>query len=1116
MSTEVKNSIQELLAESSQFNVNDVLVHVAQDHRKLFFVDDSLTVSLGAFPKHIIRDAKEMQKESGVNSLCMATGTVKLMIQEREVQTPILLCPITFVLDKVANTYSFQVEEDGLFLNPFLKSYLNQGLSIQVPDELMGDLSMDSLSAFLKQKGLEVALENKVIGNFHHHRYQIIKELEELSELSEYSSSLESLFGLGTSSHQKIDFPRTNLFPADTDHERVFQLASESNLAIQGPPGTGKSQVLTNLIGKFVGAKKRTVVISEKHTALHVIQNKLSVFDLDKLCFIASANRMSHSFLSDLKLTWDYFDAFIPEHQNNLRLSEQYEDNLQMTLDLLGQDDLIGGISFHAFQDALNGHNLGKHYFSGAPSISTFLKNESSVQLAFNSKLEKALGAMRKRTLSSDNFSVLDEQISQWIDSIKCLQTHFNITCWEDLSIAMKEAALCQVYENDIYKKYQGIFKHKSRAQKQFIKLRKSYNQHLLEVHVDGSEWKEAPSLQEANSLKTELSSGSFWAKRKARSRWRSISHLPIEKALSALDSKIQSEEKSDELSQILIKFYDLGLENPEIEVSLIHQTIGMFSEDQWSEFEKIPANQRLAMTTHHGTLQDLHRRLLERFQFESDTNLMEYLTELSKKLPSLISHRNSLQKLSESELKTFRQSDSFAAYKALVFDTNFTLFKERFPHFSGFSPSDIHAKVEDIIRSKSDEAKLAAKDILKSVHSTFVRYHELLSIPARKLSEEDKEKKKRLRKGKSILVKEFSKSRSHPSLRELYNSEAREWIQLLKPIWLSNPTQLSKCFPLENNLFDVAIFDEASQIPIQNALGGIQRSRQVIVAGDEHQMGPSSYFTKTTTEPMDLLHQASYSFAKSSLKHHYRSQHPDLIAFSNARFYSRELKAFPSSQSRNKAVIQHHFIEDGTFIERRNLPEAIALKSSIEALLTSSNSIGIVAFSEEQLNCIWDQLGGKLQESLTTHLEKHGGFFKALENVQGDECDRLVISFGYAVNEDGDFHMRFGPMNTANGRKRLNVLLTRAIQSIDFFCSIRAAQFKLSDNESINLLRQWISFSEQYAQTAEAEFPFGLRPKVSDTTLKFSRIQEVLPNARELVTLQRALEGRGWSVSYD
>ena len=126
-----------------------------------------------------------------------------------------------------------------------------------------------------------------------------------------------------------------------------------------------------------------------------------------------------------------------------------------------------------------------------------------------------------------------------------------------------------------------------------------------------------------------------------------------------------------------------------------------------------------------------------------------------------------------------------------------------------------------------------------------------------------------------------------------------------------------------------------------------------------------------------------------------------------------------------------------------------------------------------------------------------------------------MIIGFGYGKNGEGEFQMRFGPMSTVNGRKRLNVLLTRAIETIDFFCSVKSSDFKLSDNESINLLRQWISFSENYETTENSSFPFDLGPIINQNELKFNKIQEKLPLAREIVTLHSVLIKRGWKVSY-
>ena len=1093
-----------------------MLVNVHRDHKKLFFTEEIVSISSDVFPKAIIGDALSTTKESGINPLCVCLGHVKLKVQASEINSPILLSALDYTLDKVAGVYSFSYSDDKLFLNPFLVSHLKSELDIDLTEAIGNDLLLEDVIQFLKEKGLPAEKGSMVIGNFHHHRYQIIKELEELSKVQFYGNGLSSLFGLTKPEVDEVQFSSTHILPADSDHKKVFEAAAYNNLVVQGPPGTGKSQVLTNLIAKFLGASQRVVVISEKHAALNVIQKKLSDFDLDKLCYIASSDRMSRSFLMELKSTWDYFENFIPRTIKNLQLSEQYEDNLQMNLDLLLQENLIGGISFHDFLKQKKNENYSGKYFSSSPLISDFLNQENLIRKAYDLNIESSLGSIRKKVIDSDGFDSFDSTIRELISTIKRLQNDFDLTNWEDITKAMKKAVLCQVYDNEIYKKYQAIFKPDSKEQKSFIRLRKKYKKHHLSSVQNASGNKNQLSIDEARSLQAQLKSSSYWTKRKARKNWAKYSILPHTEAEQALVGIIKNQEDSAAYSQILIKLYDLGIESPELEIPQIQQTLGSFTEEQWLEFENIPKETRLKITSSHRELQNLYSALLNHFRFSDEQNILHYLEDLEVRIPKILSQKSALKFLDESMYKTFKVCDTFDTFRATVFSTNFAQFKERFPQFSEFDPADIRDKVNDIISVEKSEAKIESDKLLMSTYSKFTAYHKMLITPARKLSEADKELKRRLRRGKAILVKEFGKTRSHPSRRELYSSEAREWIQLLKPIWLSNPAQLSKCFPLEEGMFDVVIFDEASQVPLQNALGGIHRSKRIIIAGDEHQMGPSSYFKKGGSEPMDLLHQSSYHYKKCSLKHHYRSTHPDLIRFSNQHFYKGELKAFPGFDSGNRQAIQHNFIKDGRFINRRNEIEADAVVKHVSNLLKSNRSLGIVAFSEEQLTCIWERLTAMQQSKITEHIEMYGGFFKALENVQGDECDQLVICFGYGQNEEGDFHMRFGPMGTSNGRQRLNVLLTRAMYSIDFFCSIRSSQFKLSDNESINLLRQWITFSENYSGAGTPTFPFELAPEIDGKKLTFSRIQETLPDSVELVTLQRTLENRGWEVCYD
>jgi superfamily I DNA and/or RNA helicase len=112
---------------------------------------------------------------------------------------------------------------------------------------------------------------------------------------------------------------------------------------------------------------------------------------------------------------------------------------------------------------------------------------------------------------------------------------------------------------------------------------------------------------------------------------------------------------------------------------------------------------------------------------------------------------------------------------------------------------------------------------------------------------------------------------------------------------------------------------------------------------------------------------------------------------------------------------------------------------------------------------------------------------------------------------------MRFGPLNQSNGHKRLNVLLTRAKQEMHFFSSVKASDFELSDNESVNLLRRFLHELEA-VQVADIEliFPYGLEiESIENNTARFKNTYAQIPNAQDLVTFHRVMKHRGWILNY-
>jgi superfamily I DNA and/or RNA helicase len=265
----------------------------------------------------------------------------------------------------------------------------------------------------------------------------------------------------------------------------------------------------------------------------------------------------------------------------------------------------------------------------------------------------------------------------------------------------------------------------------------------------------------------------------------------------------------------------------------------------------------------------------------------------------------------------------------------------------------------------------------------------------------------------------------------------------------------------MEKEMFDFVVSDESSQLLLSHSIGAFQRGKKSVICGDPQQMVPSSYFKKKQVTEMSLLQHAFYHLPKVFLSNHYRSRHPRLIAFSNANFYQNRLKSFQNI----KAVedpIEHHFIPDGIYHERQNKKEANAIAQKIKIEIDKKLKIGIVAFSEIQLQLIHECLENEVSLKLNKRIEEKSAFAHSLENVQGDECDLLFISMGYGFNKESNFEMRFGPVNVNGGHHRLNVLFSRAKQKIHFFSSVEHKDFSKSNNEGVRHLIKWFELMKE------------------------------------------------------
>ena len=329
--------------------------------------------------------------------------------------------------------------------------------------------------------------------------------------------------------------------------------------------------------------------------------------------------------------------------------------------------------------------------------------------------------------------------------------------------------------------------------------------------------------------------------------------------------------------------------------------------------------------------------------------------------------------------------------------------------------------------------------------------------------------------------------------LREVVELGEERGLFEICPVWLVNPETVSQIFPLRQGLFDLVIFDEASQLPVENALPAMYRANRIVISGDEKQLPPTRFFSSGFADDSDeevnpdgdgddpevvadalyaaetrrqvkdcgdlLVLASAAGLTHVSLDIHYRSRFRPLIAHSNAAFYQNKLSVpvlHPAEEIRRTRPLQVEVI-NGIYANQSNRDEAVALITFLEELWCGPNAVepetlptvGVVTFNKTQADLIEDlldratQTNVRFQQVLERERQRRfqgedcGFFVKNLENVQGDERDWILFSTTFGRDESGRFMRRFGALGLKGGERRLNVATSRARDKVVIFSSM-------------------------------------------------------------------------------
>lgn len=1012
----------------------------------------------------------------------------------------------------------------------------------------------------------EIDACNMVIGNFNAQKMRLVEDYDYLLETNTTYEVIDQLF-LQSKSGDFIAkdqaWSLNNCFPviaADPSQFAALQAAqSGKSFVIQGPPGTGKSQTITNIIADGIAHGKKILFVCEKRAALDVVYARLKQQQLHHWCsYIHDSQADKKSFILDLKahyeyqlqhpLDWPAIDRerssllvhlenamqqlqdfhevhqSIPSYANctvstliNKLLANQSAYPLQydQLLPSLKDWDVHAGI-LQQLQEALaeemSNANFAAHPFSQINSIgmqklqdttlfTKLLQSTSDCLLKINTLIYK----FNLNTFTKEQLAVLQVlvqaaqplalfgQQQKWdllykeslfaidfkgklnyLDNIKQkfeLQLDRNknwIEKWDEVN-ANAALRICQKYEQHFFK---FLFPSWRTTKKQ---LQLHYN---IDNHVVKPLWSEVlVALLEEIKLQQSLA----------------VAHVDFNKQFDlpglnqSIDSIINLQNSTDP-SIVYI------LQHPAAQ-ELVSQLIAE---------EPVIAQLNIQL---RQLLDNYETITISALQDTVDT-IMLNLAHLPRLQPILLRIAAMPANIQQA-LKLIPLPVDMI--KEAVLQKTYQKLKTSSPNFAKLQWEQLQAIVQQIEQTYNYYLQMNGLWMQAYSNKILHDHIQLSSLANNKLNDAQIAFKKNYQEGRKILEHEFNKSMRFKSIRSLNTSESQLVIQDLKPVWLMSPLSVADILPLDKQQFDMVIFDEASQITLEDGIPAAFRGPQVIIVGDEKQMPPTVFFKSQNQEDaMDasvsnpdllvhvdsLLVQGNKKLPHMLLSWHYRSRYEPLINFSNYAFYQSQLLTIPdiknhaavkqlppitaASQARDMLPyifdrsISYHYLPFAQYEQRSNLAEAEYIAHLLYQLLINDHpaTIGIVAFSMEQQACIENAIEHIAAQDapFATALEKAysrteneqfvGLIIKNLEQIQGDERDIIIMSIGYGYNQDNKMKMHFGPINQKGGEKRLNVLFSRAKQHMVVVAGIQYDAIKNTNNDGARYFRHFLQYA--------------------------------------------------------
>lgn len=930
-----------------------------------------------------------------------------------------------------------------------------------------------------------------------------------------------------------------NVVDADSSQIEAIEMAKAGvSYVLQGPPGTGKSQTITNIIAECLSDGKKVLFVSEKQAALNVVYDKLKKAGLDEFCLeLHSYKANKKDAIDNLNQTLragrtkvsQVAETALEEKQKSQKELDSYEVELHKNRDVINRslyglyndfsacrkakevkvsissiqtkgDDYLKGTSnllsqYEEFVPSI-GYQYKRNPWYGYINLDTSYQNFEDIKNAVAAMVDVFSECAQLRTDIFNKYGIDANSINALYDDgqiLKALADSDVITaafCKKDHCSYLKEqlqklkALSKQIiaekeyidasYDADLYKvDASNYHKQLTRTLTSFFSRAFSadYKKIVSDIRLNSKTGKK-PSYAEAIELMEKLS-----AYQAQQAEFTEIENN-IKSSLGSGYNGVASDWAKimtdvDVLAAAIDKVGDLTVING-MDANAYQSCREDFREKSRRIIEIIDgskAQRKLLARSFDKAIYDINESSID-----DSINKMKGCQTDSDKLENWYRFYNLLLQMDKMELIPYVDAaieanipaeDIVLAYKRNFFRQWIDYVIHTSDVLMAFNRISHDKQVESFERQDRTQFEISKAQI----RSTLAANRPSLDLVS-------------AGSALATLLREGEKKRRQKSVRSLL-SEAGELIQQIKPCFLMSPLSVSTFLTTDSIRFDVVVFDEASQIFPQDAIGAIYRGKQLIVVGDSKQMPPSNFFSSAVeiddddeeagdvTDFESILDLCSTSMSQLRLNWHYRSRFEELIAFSNKNFYNNSLISFPSAITNKKGVgVDYYHVEGGLFDRksRNNRKEAEFIVDLIFKHIEEypNRSLGVVAFSVSQQDMI-DRLLSKRRQadpSKEAFFKKdvpEPFFIKNLETVQGDERDTIIFSVGYARDSAGNFHHFFGPLSKAGGERRLNVAVTRAKINVQLVASIHYLDIDLgrTSSEGARLLREYLDYAE-------------------------------------------------------